>query len=200
MNRNGDGSDPAPASRACRSRAASSGRGERVRRWAGKRRNAFLETLRSTLDARRAARAVGASANEAYAQRRCDAEFAGAWDRVIEESYIELELQRQKLLIHGTTRTETVRDGQGEDAAVKSVRTIHSFSPATMGTAIVAHRRFMQSRAGQEMERPDDEDVADQLLGMIAGMRERQAPRALAGPAIGDAEEAAGREDGADGD
>jgi hypothetical protein len=74
----------------------------------------FLDTLTATSNVERAATNAGVSIAEAFQARRAEAEFARAWQGVIADGYLALELELIRRLRHGDAKTA---DGEKFDFA-----------------------------------------------------------------------------------
>jgi hypothetical protein len=151
----------------------------RIRRdgWTSKRRKIFLDVLGMTANVREASAAVGLMWTGAYALRRRDPAFAEGWADALEQGYAELEMHVMRQSLFGTQRTETVRDGEGPDANVLYVRTVHSYPLAVAMRLLQAHRpemeRRMAERAARAEERPDSEAVIARVRAAMAEVKLR---------------------------
>lgn len=142
--------------------------------WTQRRRARFLETLRATCNVRESARSVGLTHASAYELRKRDRDFARAWAEARDEAYAELEMMLLRHALFGSQRTETVRDGGGRHAPVKSVKTIHSYPHMVAVRLLIAHRKAVTAFREQEgRERPDDEAVIARVRAEMARIKER---------------------------
>lgn len=143
----------------------------RHRQWGDAVRQKFLDVLAATCNVREACRAVAMTVAGAYRLRQRDAVFAAAWDEALEQGYYELEMLLLRQSLHGTTRTETVEDGEGQR---KQVKTVHSFPHDIAVRLWMAHaKRVEDLRAEQAGRRPDAEQIRAEIQAKIAAMRAR---------------------------
>lgn len=105
--------------------------------WSEATKAAFLEALSRSLNVTHAARAVGRDRSTAYQLKARDADFARRWGEALHEAYCEMESTLLDQAIHGTTRTETVKNSDG---SVRHMKIVHSYPLGIAMGLLAAHR------------------------------------------------------------
>jgi len=179
----------------------------RCARWNGRRRALFLAALTETANVRRSAKAAGMSLAAAYALKRRDPTFAGAWKEALEIGYSEVEMALLRESLNGSERIETVKEG--ENKTLKYIKTVRSFNFSVAVRLFMAHRaEVLAFRLARGDEAPDTGSIeeTEHYLALIrarlgetddetAGDDDtgsRGAPVAIASPALTDAPEPGG--------
>ena len=122
-------------------------------RWTAAKREAFLTALIETANVAGAARAVGVPERSPYQLRRKDADFAAAWDRVLDEAYSKLEM----MLLRRATYGEAC---DGPDTPAIST---------TFALALLRHHQTKAKRGAPDVPRqPRGAMLRDQLIAKLA--------------------------------
>lgn len=143
---------------------------KRTDAWTTARRRRFLDALEETGNVTAAARAARVSRSSAYHLRARDADFAGAWDTVLNTAMDDVEHAIIARVLHGVERPVLYR-GQ-------VVTTVREYSDALSMFLLRRHRpeiygtvRAAESAAGDADQRRSARDRMEQRLQEIAARR-----------------------------
>lgn len=169
--------------------------------WTNRRRAVFLHALAETCNVQESARLVKMSVSSAYDLRKRDPGFAMLWEEAKERGYERIELWVMNQIENGVEQVETIRDGLGPDAKVKSVKTIRRGALGHAIRLLTAHQtsiaRYRAQRAGLEAEQ-HAEDVRDGVQARLDSVRDHLAENEARGRAL-ERSRAMGRRAGEDG-
>lgn len=164
--------------------------------WTAKRRAIFLEALAETCNVQESARLVGMSIGGAYDLRKRDAGFAALWEEAKERAYEQLELRIMELMGTTVDQVETIRNGEGPDAVVKSVKVIRRVPLLYAIRLLAAHKvsieRYRMQRAALELDAAEVRDRTEARLMSVrehlmegAARRQAEASDGYAGGGVG---------------
>ncbi|AUW59223.1 hypothetical protein C1T17_15130 [Sphingobium sp. SCG-1] len=143
--------------------------------WTTKRRAVFLEALAETCNVQEPARLVRMSVASAYDLRKRDTGFAMLWEEAKERGYERVEFWALSQIDKGIEQVETIRDGLGPDAKVKSVKTVNRGSLGYAIKLLAAHRasveRYRVQRAGLALEQ-DAGDMREMIQARLNSVRD----------------------------
>lgn len=141
-------------------------------RWTKARTTLFLEALAATSNVSEAARRAGMTTATVYDRKQRDPEFAVAWRAALDIGFAELEMLMLRLSLHGSERTETVKDVS--TGAIKQVKTVHSYPLATASRLLSAHREEVERYRLFEAARcGGDPTIVDRVSAEMARVRAR---------------------------
>lgn len=134
--------------------------------WTKEKAERFVEVLADSCNVSLAARAIGRSIGNVYAQRTRDAGFRAAWDQALSIGYAKLEMMMLERALHGVEKIVTVKSGEPKIMREYNDR---------VALALLRHHR--DSVAAIESQLDDDEyqEACERIIDKLARLRERDA-------------------------